>query len=105
MPWRGYWVLAAHPDRIAIMVTHSFLALDGSRRTTPQSTGGTAPAKMWSDFVATHCQIRMVLSGHEHNGELGEARRTDNNSCGQPVHQLLSTSRIARTAATGGCAT
>ena len=83
-------VLAAHPNRIAIMVTHSFLALDGSRRTSPQSTGGTAPSQMWSNFVATHCQIRMVLSGHEHNGDLGEARRTDNNVCGEPVHQLLS---------------
>ena len=83
-------VLAAHPDRIAIMITHSFLTVDGSRRTTPQSTGGTAPSRMWSDFVATHCQIRMVLSGHEHNGDLGEARRTDNNVCGQPVQQMLS---------------
>ena len=83
-------VLAAHPDRIAIMVTHSFLALDGSRRTTPQSAGGTAPSRMWSDFVETHCQVRMVLSGHEHNGDLGEARRTDNNVCGEPVHQILS---------------
>lgn len=83
-------VIAANPDRIVIMVTHSFLALDGSRRTSPQSTGGTAPAAMWTDFVYTHCQIRMVLSGHEHNGDLGESRRTDDNACGQPVHQLLS---------------
>ena len=30
-----------------------------------------------------------MLSGHEHNGNAGEARRTDNNSCGQPVQQIM----------------
>lgn len=83
-------VLAAHPDRQVIMFTHSFLNLDGTRRTVPQRPGGTPQEGLWRDFVRTHCQVRLVLSGHENSGELGEARRTDANACGRPVHQVLS---------------
>ncbi|MEJ7649618.1 MAG: PKD domain-containing protein [Nakamurella sp.] len=82
-------VLTAHPDRLAIMVTHSFVTVAGGRRTTAERTGGTPTATLWSDFVAQHCSIRVVLSGHEHSGDAGEARRTDANSCGNPVHQIL----------------
>ncbi|WP_394552262.1 PKD domain-containing protein [Agromyces sp. MMS24-JH15] len=82
-------VLAAYPGRTVIMTTHSFVSLSGTRRTTAERPGGTSPAAMWNGFVSTHCQIRLVLSGHEHSGDAGEARRTDNNSCGQPVHQIL----------------
>ncbi|MFF2372334.1 PKD domain-containing protein [Agromyces sp. NPDC058110] len=82
-------VLAAHPDRIAIMATHSFININGNRRTTAERPGGTSTAAMWTNFVSTHCQIRLVLSGHEHNGNAGEARRTDANACGQPVLQVM----------------
>lgn len=82
-------VLDAHPDRTVIMATHSFVNINGNRRTVPERPGGTAPAAMWTNFVATHCQIKLVLSGHEHNGDAGEARRTDPNTCGQPVQQIL----------------
>lgn len=83
-------VLKAYPDRTAIMTTHSFVSISGALRTTAQRPGGTPPAAMWSSFVSTHCQIRLVLSGHEHSGDLGEARRTDTNTCGQPVQLILS---------------
>ncbi|GEK78845.1 PKD domain-containing protein [Agrococcus baldri] len=83
-------VLDAHPDRTVIMATHSFLTVNGTRLTTPQRPGGTSPASLWQDFVRTHCQIRLVVAGHENQGDLGEARRTDDNACGQPVHQILS---------------
>ncbi|TDN90835.1 PKD domain-containing protein [Microbacterium sp. BK668] len=82
-------VLRAHPDRTVVMVTHSFLTVSGSRWTGTQRPGGTSQAALWSDFVATHCQIRIVIAGHEHNGDEGEANRTDPNTCGQPVHQLM----------------
>ncbi len=39
-------------------------------------------AALWNNFVSTHCQIRIVIAGHEHNGDDGEANRTDANSCG-----------------------
>ncbi|MEV7528554.1 PKD domain-containing protein [Agrococcus sediminis] len=83
-------VLDAHPDRTVIMATHSFITVNGTRLTTPQRPGGTAPAQLWQDFVRTHCQIRLVVAGHENQGDLGEAHRTDANACGQPVHQILS---------------
>src|SRR5690606_35609846 len=50
---------------------------------------GTSQAALWEDFVATHCQVRLVIAGHEHSGDDGEASRTDANSCGDPVHQLM----------------
>ena len=83
-------VLAAHPDRTVIMATHSFITVNGTRLTTPQRPGGTSPAQLWQDFVRTHCSIRLVVAGHERQGTLGEANRTDLNQCGQPVHQILS---------------
>ncbi|MET0736370.1 MAG: PKD domain-containing protein [Microbacterium sp.] len=83
-------VLDAHPDRIAIMATHGFLTVDGNRRASAQRPGGTSQQGLWQNFVSTHCQIRLVVSGHEHAGDLGESRRTDANACGEPVHQILS---------------
>ncbi|WP_180359817.1 PKD domain-containing protein, partial [Miniimonas arenae] len=81
-------VLAAYPNRTVILATHSFLNLANSRNTNPERPGGTAPAVMWDQFVRTHCQIRLVVSGHVHDNDLGEARRTDKNACGNDVHQL-----------------
>jgi PKD repeat protein len=82
-------VLAAYPDRLAIVTTHSFVGLNGLRRTTPERTGGTSADKMWTDFVYQQCSVRLVLSGHFHNGDAGEASRSDLNRCGQPVQQIL----------------
>lgn len=82
-------VLAAHPDRDVVMFTHAFVNLPGSRRTVAQRPGGTPPETTWQTFVRTHCQVRLVLNGHEHNGDLGEARRSDPNACGEPVQQIL----------------
>ena len=83
-------VLAAYPDRIAVVTTHSFVGLNGLRRTTPERPGGTSADKMWTDFVSQQCSIKLVLSGHFHNGDAGEASRSDLNRCGQPVQQILS---------------
>lgn len=83
-------VLAAHPDRTVIMATHSFTSLGGTRPQVVLRSNGTSADTMWNDLVKTHCSIKLVISGHEHSGDLGEARRVDNNSCGKPVHQILS---------------
>lgn len=82
-------VIDAHPDRTVIMTTHSFLSVTGQRSTTPQRPGGTSTSALWNTFVSTHCQIRLVLSGHANSGDLGEANRVDDNQCGQPVQQIL----------------
>ncbi|MDR7234298.1 PKD domain-containing protein [Agrococcus sp. BE272] len=83
-------VLDAHPDRTVIMATHSFLTVAGARMATAQRPGGTPTAELWEEFVRTNCQIRLVVAGHAHQGDLGEAHRTDANACGEPVHQILS---------------
>lgn len=85
----GARVLAAHPDRIAIVVTHSFLHLSGNRPTIAQRPGGVPPETMWNTFVSQNCSIKLVLNGHVHNGDLGEANRSDLNRCGEPVQQIL----------------
>ena len=45
---------------------------------------------MWKQFVHRNCSIDFVVNGHSHDGDLGEARRTDSNACGEPVTQALS---------------
>ena len=82
-------VLAAYPDRLAIVTTHSFLGLNGLRRTTAERPGGTPVNQIWTDFISQQCQIKLVLSGHFHNGDAGEANRSDLNRCGEPVQQVL----------------
>lgn len=90
--WAVDWaakVLQAHPNRLAIVTTHSFLGLNGLRRTTPERPGGTAANQLWTDFISQQCQVKLVLSGHFHNGDAGEANRSDLNRCGEPVQQVL----------------
>ena len=83
-------VLAAYPQRRAILVTHAFLNTAGTIDTALQRPGGNSPAQLWSKLVAPSCQIFLVLNGHFHDGDRSEARRTDTNSCGRPVHEVLS---------------
>lgn len=83
-------VLDAYPDRLAILVTHSFLGLNGLRRSSPERPGGISSTQLWNEFVSQQCQIRLVLNGHFHDGDLGEANRADPNRCGNQVHQIVS---------------
>ena len=80
-------ILDQYPDRKAIITTHLFVNTSNQRGTTPArahrrhlSRSGLAAA------VRPHCNVFLVLNGHYP----GEGRRTDNNACGEPVHQLLS---------------
>ncbi|MET4099728.1 PKD repeat protein [Agrococcus sp. UYP10] len=82
-------VLDAHPGRSVIMATHSFVSVNGTRRATAQRPGGTSQTALWEGFVRTHCEIDLVVAGHEHQGDLGEAHRVDANACGEPVPQIL----------------
>ena len=82
-------VLAANPGRRTIVVTHSFLDITGQRPTARQRPGGNSPSEIWSELVAPSCSVFLVASGHFSETDIGEARRTDPNNCGQPVHQVL----------------
>ena len=79
-------VLAAYPNRRAIVATHLFLDASGNRPSTVLNRpDGTPAATVWSQLIYSNCNVFLVLNGHYP----GEANRTDLNSCGQPVHQLL----------------
>lgn len=84
-------VLAAYPDRRAIVATHSYVDISGGLTTqVNRADGGNSGLQLWQKLVQPSCSIFMVVSGHFHDGELGEARRTDTNACGKPVLGLLS---------------
>ena len=85
-------VLDAYPERRVILATHGFVDARGWRnnalfRTDP---GVKTSNEVWNQLVHGNCSIDFVLNGHYYDGDLGEARRTDANACGEPVHQLLS---------------
>lgn len=85
-------VIDAHPDRRVILATHGFITTTGVRSNTVIRTD-TVPKSandVWNELVYPNCNVFMVVNGHWHDGELSEARRTDANACGEPVHQVLS---------------
>jgi hypothetical protein len=81
-------VLAAYPNRRAIIATHLFLNTSASRPSSVlnRTTDGMSAASVWNSLIFNNCNVFLVLNGHYP----GEANRTDLNACGQPVHQLLS---------------
>jgi len=86
-------ILTTYSDRKAILTTHALLdtsaqyygSSDFSRYPNgdPNPTGDTS--FIWNDLIRHHENLQIVLCGHMH----GEARRTDDNLAGKPVHQLL----------------
>ena len=70
-------VIDAHPGYRVIVSTHDYLNTDGTR-----DTNGNA---IWNGLVEDNCSISLVLAGHNH----AAARRSDANSCGDTVHQIM----------------
>ncbi len=84
-------VLAAYPDRRAILVTHSYVDVTGALSTQVlRADGGNSGQDLWDDLVSTSCSIFLVVNGHFYSGDESEARRTDTNTCGRPVHAVVS---------------
>jgi len=84
-------VLAAYPQRRAILVTHSYVDVSGALSTQVlRADGGNSGQDLWDDLVSTSCSIFLVVNGHFYDDDESEARRTDTNSCGQPVQAVLS---------------
>ena len=82
-------VIDAYPDRRVIISTHLFLSTTngGTRPTSPYfRPDGTSAQDVWTQLIAPNCNVFLVLNGHYP----GEARRVDDNSCGDPVHQVES---------------
>lgn len=80
-------VIDAHPDRRVIISTHLFLNASGNRPTKVLNRPDGTPAQaVWQRLVFPNCSVFLVVNGHYS----GEGRRTDQNACGDPVHQLNS---------------
>ena len=80
-------IIDRFPNRQVIISTHAFLTAGGSRGTsliTGRSDGLTAE-QVWTQLIDPNCNIFMVVNGHYN----GENSLTSTNSCGQPVHQIV----------------
>jgi 3',5'-cyclic AMP phosphodiesterase CpdA len=71
-------ILNEYPNRRAIISTHGYLNIDGTRMGM-----GT---RIWDNLIKKHDKVFLLLCGHNH----GEARRSDNNLENQTDYQLLS---------------
>lgn len=80
-------IIGRYPDRQVILSTHAFLDTSNARPTSRVTTrtDGLSAAQVWDQLVFPNCNVSMVVSAHYP----GEGRATTNNSCGQPVHQVL----------------
>ena len=89
-------VLADHPDRHAILVTHGYLDVLARRNIGQPAFGCTAEAGnteyLFDDLVYPSPNVFLVLSGHQYDTQTmdGEARRADRNIAGRWVYQLVS---------------
>lgn len=76
-------VLAAHPERIAILNQHEFMLTTGGL--------GAMPQRIMDEVVATNPNVKMVFSGHYHDA-FTRIDSFDDNGDGTPdrtVHSML----------------
>jgi hypothetical protein len=84
-------VIAVHAGMPTILSTHDYLNAKAERKANPiidlaavDFTHSTNE-QIWQNLIASHDQIFLVLCGHHH----GVATRTDRNSAGHEVVQML----------------
>ena len=80
-------IIHRYPDRQVILSTHAFLNTSNARPTSRVTTrsDGMSAAQVWDQLVYPNCNVFMVVNGHYP----GEGRLTSTNSCGKPVHQIV----------------
>lgn len=78
-------VVAAHPDRRTIVVTHSYLTSKERQRSIADDYGvqGNSGESIWEKFVSQHKNIFLVLSGHARENRLTSQGKHENT-----VHQI-----------------
>lgn len=57
-------VVATHPTRNVILLTHSYLEADGSISASNGGYGATAPTYLFEQLVRRYPNVKIVLSGH-----------------------------------------
>ena len=83
----GQPLVDSYPNHIVILATHAFININGNRATVPERPGGNAPASIWNELVFPNCNIKFVINGHYHNGDLAEARRTTTTTAANRCHR------------------
>ena len=78
-------MVAAHPDRRCIILTHGYLNAQGEHAIGNNPIVGSSPQEIWEGFVRRHENILIVLCGHV----LGEASTTRTGAAGNRVHEIL----------------
>ncbi len=78
-------VVAAHPERRCIVLTHGYLDAEAERNMGGYGVRGSVPEEIWTKFASRHENIFMVLCGHI----LGESVLTSSGAAGNMVHQIL----------------
>ena len=99
----GNRMLRAHPDRVAIVVTHAYLYSDDTRYEQGRKDQQWGPheyaagrlaggvndgEQLWNGLVRHHANVAMVLSGHVLGD--GAGLLSSSGDHGNTVHQLLS---------------
>jgi hypothetical protein len=78
-------VVAAHPERRCIVVTHGYLNAKAKRGIGEYAIEGNGPEAIWEKLVSRHENMFLVLCGHI----LGESVLTSAGAGGNAVHQIL----------------
>ena len=85
-------VVQANPDKEVIVITHSFLFVDGTTAdrcdTEDKPRADNDGEQMWESFVSKHPNIIMVVNGHLTAGEA--ARRADLGVNGNLINSMFS---------------
>lgn len=87
-------ILAAHPGRLCILVTHAYLFRNntrfdhtaGKQRASPHGWGNDGE-QLWQKLVRKHANMMLVLSGHVATGGLGYLASAGDH--GNTVHQVM----------------
>ncbi len=84
-------VIDAHPDHRVIVATHAYVNTTGALSNQVQRTDqpGNSGAQIFQKLIRPNCNVFLVVNGHFSDGTLGEARRSDQNACGETVHGVL----------------
>ena len=89
--WAGQ-IVQANPDKEVIVVTHSFLFVDGTTAdrcdTEDKPRSDNDGEQMWENFVSKYANIIMVVNGHLTAGEF--ARRADLGINGNLINSMFS---------------
>lgn len=89
-------VIAAHPDRQGILITHAYTTRGGQRSNSAKTyaiasnpdTTVNSGDEMWVKFVSRHENMFMTLSGH-HNSENGISRQVARGRNGNAVYEMM----------------